>query len=92
MIRRASGSLRLTPASLRLTDMEGNELLTRSFRPENHSMFVPRCRPGTDSGSWEGTGRASTATPLNAQSPDSSTNIVNLLDDEGHGQTRLKGP
>ena len=49
---------RLTRASLRLTDLEGNELLARSFQPETNLMLSSRrCRRGTDCGSSPRYGR-----------------------------------
>ena len=82
----------LTPASLRLTDLEGNELLTRSFRPENHLMHRPPLPTRHGLRLVGGDGESMARNPALAQSPDSTTNILNLLDDEGRVQTRLKGP
>ena len=46
----------MTHASLRLTDMEGHELLARTFGPdEPFDCIVYRCRDDMDSGSWDGT-------------------------------------
>jgi len=81
-----------TPASLRRTDLEGNELFTRSFRPESHlARFTPMpTRHGLRlvARDWESVARNSAI----AQSPDRPTNILNLLDVEGRLQTQLKGP
>ena len=47
----------LTRASLRLTDLEGSELLARSFPPEIHLIHHPPLRLGTDCGSSPEDGR-----------------------------------
>ena len=75
----------LTHASLRLTDLEGNELLTRSFRPENHLIHRPPLPTRHGLRLVGGDGESVARNPARAQSPDSTTNIVYLLDDEGHG-------
>src|SRR5262249_675354 len=82
----------LTPASLRLTDLGGNELFSPSFRSVSHAimgsplptrqglMLVPENRAGTSRNS------------VQADSADSTTCVALLLDDEGHRQIRLQGP
>jgi WD40 repeat protein/predicted Ser/Thr protein kinase len=94
LIRDAKGirTAALTRDSLRLTDLESNELLTRSFGTEtiyrNLSPLLTRHglrlagRPG----------ESAAGSPALAQSPDRTTNILELLDDEGRAQARLKGP
>ena len=84
----------LTRASLRLTDLDGHELLTRSYGPEtllgNLSLSPQLTRHGLR---LLGRDRESVArNPAITQSPDNSTNIVTLLDDEGRVQTQLNGP
>jgi eukaryotic-like serine/threonine-protein kinase len=82
----------LTTSRLRITDLEGNELLTRSFPPESiywnlsppltrHGLRLVCKPPGSVAGK-----------PVGAQSPDRSTNILDLRDDEGRVRTQLKGP
>jgi eukaryotic-like serine/threonine-protein kinase len=81
-----------TPASLRLTDLGGNELLTRSFLAETNLIYLPPL-PTRHGLRLVGRHAESLASnPALAQSPDSTTNVVNLLDDEGRVQTQLKGP
>jgi WD40 repeat protein len=82
----------LTRGSLRLTDLEGNELLAHSFGPgtiyRDLSPLLTRYglrlagRPGESVAGNRAT----------AQSPDRTTDNLDLLDDEGRVQTRLKGP
>ena len=84
----------LTRASLRLTDLDGHELLTRSYGPEtllgNLSVSPAPTRHGLR---LMGRDRESVArNPAIARSPDNSTNILTLLDDEGRVQTQLNGP
>ena len=62
MIGRRSGSRRWTPASLRLNDLDGNELLTRSFRPESHSDLLPA---SADAARTEALGRVSESAARN---------------------------
>ena len=82
----------MTRASLRLTDLEGNELLTRSFPPETNLMDRSPLPTRHGLRLVGGDAESVARNPALAQSPDSTTNIVNLLDDEGRVQTRLKGP
>ena len=82
----------LTHASLRLTDMEGHELLTRSFGPDaiDRDLAPLPSRHGM----WLlGTGGQSVIRiPAIGKYPDRSTNILNLLDDQGRLQTQLSRP
>jgi eukaryotic-like serine/threonine-protein kinase len=81
-----------TPASLRLSDLEGNELLAHHFRPENHTIHrlpLPT-RHGLRLVRRDGGSIARNPAPT--QATESTTNILFLVDDEGHGQTRLEGP
>jgi WD40 repeat protein len=82
----------LAHASLRLSDLEGNELLTRPFRSEYHLIHRPPLptRHGLRLVGVDGDSVA--RTPAQARSTVSTTNILNLLDEEGHVQTRLHGP
>jgi WD40 repeat protein/predicted Ser/Thr protein kinase len=82
----------LTHTSLRLTDVDGHELLTRRFGPNTilrNLSPLPSRR-----GMWLlGNDRESAArNPAISESPDHSTDILNLLDDEGRIQKQLKGP
>ena len=81
-----------TPVSLRLTDLEGHEVLTRSFRPVSDlSLRFPLpTRQGLRVMAWDG--KPAAASPDVAQSEDRTPTVVLLVDDEGHVQTRLKGP
>ena len=84
----------LTRASLRLTDLDGHELLTRSYGPEtlfgNLSLSPQLTRHGLR---LLGKDRESAAdNAAIARSPDNSPHIVTLLDDEGRVQTQLNGP
>ena len=81
-----------TPASLRLSDLEGNELLTRHFRPENHSIHRPPLPTRHGLRLVGGGGESIARNPAQGQSTDRTTNVLFLLDDEGRGQTRLEGP
>jgi eukaryotic-like serine/threonine-protein kinase len=82
----------LTFTSLRLTDLEGRELLTRSFRPEAKLMHRPPLPTrrgllivGRDVENVAGN-------RVTAEFPERFTNLLKLLDDEGRVQTVLKGP
>ncbi len=82
----------LTFTSLRLTDLEGSELLTRSFRPEAKLMHRPPLPTrrglrmvGRDVENVAGN-------RVTAEFPERFTNLLKLLDDEGRVQTVLKGP
>ncbi len=82
----------LTHDRLRFTDLEGNELLIRSFPRDSHSInqvLIPmRHRSRLAAGDRESIARISAV----ARSPDKTTIIVNLVDDTGHGRTPLHGP
>jgi WD40 repeat protein/predicted Ser/Thr protein kinase len=81
-----------TPTSLRVRDLEGNELLARSWRPESHSIGQPPIltRQGLLllASGWE----SAIPTPTIAQASDGATKILKLLDHEGRVRTKLKGP
>jgi eukaryotic-like serine/threonine-protein kinase len=81
-----------TPARLRLTDLEGHQLLTRSFRPESNLLSFPPIptRHGLRLVAKHVESRA--PTPAFAEHEDHTTRILNLLDDEERVQTQLKGP
>ncbi len=83
---------RLARASLRLADLEGNELWARSFPPETNLIHHPplATRKGLRLLAMVPEIRASSI----AFSPDEPhpKNILNLLDDEGRVVTHLKGP
>jgi eukaryotic-like serine/threonine-protein kinase len=90
--RKGSRIATWTPASLRLDDLDGSELLTRSFPPETYLIYCPPL-PTRHGLRLLGNDREILArNPALAQSPDTSTDSVNLLDDEGRVQTQLKGP
>ena len=82
----------LTRDCLRLTDLEGNELLTRSFPPErqliNQALIRMRPRLRFAAGEREHVARILAV----AQFPDNTTDIVNLVADTGRGQIPLKVP
>ena len=84
----------LTRASLRLTDLEGREFLTRFYGPE--TLFINfNLAPAPTRHGLRLVGRDRESVARNtaiAQTPENSTNIVTLLDDEGRVQTRLNGP
>jgi WD40 repeat protein/predicted Ser/Thr protein kinase len=81
-----------TSTRLRLTDLEGNELLTRSFRPEMHLLYRPPLPTRQGLRLWATDGESIARDPALAQSLASATKIVFLLDDEGRVLTRLNGP
>ena len=81
-----------TPTSLRLDDLEGNELLTRSFPPETNLIYRPPL-PTRHGLRLVGSDRARLAgNPALASLPEAVKDKVNLVDDEGRVQTQLKGP
>jgi hypothetical protein len=81
----------LSRAGLRLTDLEGNELLARSFPPEAGLWYSPPLltRHGLR---LLATGGVLSAPTLNFARDPHATKIVNLLDDRGRVQFQLKGP
>jgi WD40 repeat protein len=81
---------RLTFTSLRLTDLEGSELLTRSFRPEAKLMHRPPL-PTRRGLRIVGRDLESVARDKGFD-PEKFTNLLKLLDDDGRVQTVLKGP
>jgi WD40 repeat protein len=83
---------RLTSTGVRLIDLEGNEFLTHSFRPEAPLMYRPPLPTrrglrlvGVDV-------KSVPSNPALARFSDSITNHLNLLDDEGRVRAALKGP
>jgi WD40 repeat protein/predicted Ser/Thr protein kinase len=80
---------RLTFTSLRLTDLEGSELLTRSFRPEAKLMHRPPLP--TRRGLRIVARDVQSMADGRAFDPEKFTNLLKLLDDEGRVQTVLKG-
>ena len=80
---------RLTSTSLRLTDLEGSEFLTRSLHPEapllHRSPLPTRRGLRLVAGDVKNVGRIAAFSEL----ADSRTN---LLDDQGRVRTMLKGP
>src|SRR5262249_29163410 len=81
-----------TPARLRLTDLAGNELLTRSFGPESHLLYRPPLPTRQGLRLWATDGESIARNPALARSLAHATDIVFLLDDEGRVLTRLRGP
>ncbi len=79
-------------SSLRLHDMGGNELETRSFLPETNLVFCPPLPTRHGLRLMGSAGGNVARTPALAQSRDANTNIVNLVDDQGRVQTQLTGP
>jgi WD40 repeat protein/predicted Ser/Thr protein kinase len=83
---------RLTSRSVRLTDLEGNQLLARSYRPEAPLMYRPPL-PTRRGLRLVGVDMKSVpSNPAVAQFSDSITNRLNLMDDQGRVKTALKGP
>jgi eukaryotic-like serine/threonine-protein kinase len=82
----------LTRSRLRITDLEGNELMNRAFRREKDltsDALIPM-RHGLRLAT---SGRQSRArVPVVALFPDASTNVVDLLADDRRGLNPLKGP
>jgi WD40 repeat protein len=82
----------VTRESLRLTDLEGHQLLTRSFGPNtffrNLSPLPSRHGVWLLGKDWESAAR----NPAISPSPDRSSDILKLLDDDGRVQAQLKGP
>ena len=77
---------------LHVIDLENHELLTRSLPPQTHPTgCLPWAKP-QGLRLVGGDGQSAARNPALAQSPDTTTNTVFLLDDEGHVQTRLQGP
>jgi WD40 repeat protein/predicted Ser/Thr protein kinase len=90
--RKGSRIATWTPTSLRLYDLDGGELLTRSFSPETNLVSCP---PLPTLHGLRLLGRpveSAARKPDLAQERGTTTNIVNLLDDEGRVLTQLKGP
>ncbi len=82
----------LARASLRVIDLENHELLTRSLPPGTHPTgCLPWAKP-QGLRLVSGDGQSAAPGPARAQSPDTTTNTVFLLDDEGRVRTRLQGP
>jgi eukaryotic-like serine/threonine-protein kinase len=82
----------LAPTSLRVVDLENHELLTRSLPPGTNPTG---CLPWAEPHGLRlvgGDGQSAARNPALAQSPDTTTNIVFLLDDGGHVRSRLQGP
>ncbi len=77
---------------LRLIDLEGNEVLTRSFSHESHlinqTLAPMRYRLRLAAGDREREARISAV----ERSPDKTTNVVNLVGDPGHGRISLQAP
>jgi WD40 repeat protein len=83
---------RWTPATLHLSDLEGNEVLARSFRPETHLLYHPPILTKHGLRLWARDETRVAGTPGPAQPVKDATDVLVLLDDEGRVQTRLKGP
>jgi eukaryotic-like serine/threonine-protein kinase len=83
---------RLTRASLRLTDLDGNQLWARSFGPETNLMYHPPL-PTRQGLRLFAKVREIRASPLGITQDDPNiSNILNVLDDQGRVQTQLTGP
>jgi WD40 repeat protein/predicted Ser/Thr protein kinase len=83
---------RSTPTSLHLNDLEGNELLSRSFPPETNLIYGPPLPTRYGLRLMGRVGSTAAHNPALAQSPVTAKGIVNVLDDQGRVQTQLKGP
>ncbi len=82
----------LARTSLRVIDLENHELFTRSLPPETRPTGCLQWAEPRGLRLVRGDGQAAARNPAPAQSTGTTTNIVFLLDDEGHVQTRLQGP
>jgi WD40 repeat protein len=83
---------RLTRASLRITDLDGHEVLARAFGPETHLMYHPPL-PTRRGLRLIGQVRETQATGLGITEDDPRwSNILNVMDDHGHVETKLTGP
>jgi eukaryotic-like serine/threonine-protein kinase len=81
-----------TPTSLRLSDLDGNELSKRSYPLEVNLTYCPPL-PTQHGLRVVGSGRARTGdNPALAPFPEPAKDMVNLLDDDGRARTQLKGP
>jgi predicted Ser/Thr protein kinase len=83
---------RLTVTSVRLTDLEGNEFLRRAFPPEAKLMFRPPLPMGRGLRLVGADVTSVARNPALMEFVDSTTNLLNLLDEEGRVRTALKGP
>ena len=81
-----------TPTSLRLHNLDGNELLTRAFPPEVNLIFCPPLPTRHGLRLAASDGKPVTRNLSLARPQATGATIVNLLDDQGRVQTRLKGP
>jgi WD40 repeat protein/predicted Ser/Thr protein kinase len=81
-----------TPTSLRLNDLDGHELLSRSFPPEAGLVFCPPLTTRRGLRLAGGVGKGVAHNSASGRSSDTSTNIVNLLDDLGRVRTQLNRP
>jgi WD40 repeat protein/predicted Ser/Thr protein kinase len=82
----------LTRAGLRVTDLDGNQLLTRSIWPDYPLLFRPPMPTPHGLRLVGGDGESIADNPVRARASQSTTNVLFLLDEEGHVLSRLKGP
>jgi eukaryotic-like serine/threonine-protein kinase len=81
-----------TPTSLRLDDLDGNEVFSRSFPPETNLIYCPPL-PTRHGLRLAGSDRKRVArNPAFGPSLETAKDSVNLLDEQGRVQTQLKGP
>jgi WD40 repeat protein len=90
--RKGSRIATWTPTGLRLNDLDGNELLSRSFPTESNSIFFPPLPTKHGLRLVERAGERAARDQALAHPSDTTANIVHLLDDEGRMQTQLKCP
>ena len=81
-----------TPKSLRLNNLDGNELLTRAFPPEVNLIYCPPLSTRHGLRLAASDGKPVTRNPSLARPQATGATIVNLLDDDGRVQTQLKVP
>jgi eukaryotic-like serine/threonine-protein kinase len=82
----------LSRAGLRVTDIEGNEILTRSFRSENHSMIRYPLATRHGLRLAQAGGNSTDSNAARPSSTESDAGQVFLLDDDGRERVRLQGP
>ncbi len=94
LIRDANGIriARLTRTSLRLADLEGNELQARSFRPETNLMYHPPLPTRHGLRLFARVGEIQAPSLAITHDDPHSSNILNVLDNEGRVEIQLTGP
>jgi eukaryotic-like serine/threonine-protein kinase len=83
---------RLNRDSLRLTDLEGNELLARSFPPVTNVMYYPPLPTGRSLLLLAKVREVHTPTKEPKYAYPFNVEFLNFLDDEGRVRTQLKCP